>query len=306
MKVLYAPTEDFIKRQRTRATADVAAGSGVSIPVDNTDGIHANDYFAYGSEGSDGAELVQVTSVVDATHITATLTLAHKSDEPIVVYRYNKRKFYGALTSGGAYTELTAYGSPAAIKVDDPTGTLIEYTGGEGYLYFKSTYYNSTTTDETNLADANEVLADESGRYCSLYAIRLHAGIAQNPFIDDGRVEAKRQQAENEINGYLFQRYTIPLVNSIGTSEIPALITRCAILLAAGYIDYEEYQSDSEGVKWLGEARGILKSIQSGTQRLIDSLGQEFGQKSATQGLSGYPGNDCDGGGPMFTTRQRF
>jgi hypothetical protein len=287
MKILYAPTEDFIKGQRATLTAGVAAGSAVSIPVDNSAGFNVDDYIVIGAEGSDQAELVQITAIADANHVTATLAQAHSADDPIVFYRYNERKFYGSLTSGGAYTELTAYGSPAAIGVDDPQGTSIEYTGGEGYIYFKSTYWNSTTSTESNIADANEVLADESTRYCSLYQIRKQAGITQNPYYDDGKVEDKRKQAENEVNSYLLNRYVLPLTNSVDAPEVPFLITRCAYMLAAGYIDYEEFGSDGNGVKWLGEARGILNSIQKGTQRLIDSTGAEFTVQEKTQVLRG-------------------
>src|SRR5690606_9306424 len=92
----------------------------------------------------------------------ATLKFAHKAGEPVVVYRYNKRKFYGSLTKTGTFTELTDDGSPVDMQVDDPQGTRIEYTGLEGYLYFKATYYNSETADETDVADADPVLADES------------------------------------------------------------------------------------------------------------------------------------------------
>ena len=80
------------------------------------------------------------------------------------------------------------------------------------------------------------------------------------------------------------------------------------MLLAAGYLDYQEYGAEGQGVKWLGEARGLLKSIQKGAQRLIDSLGAEFGQKTATQGIQGYPNNvDNQNGPPRYATmQQRF
>lgn len=308
MKVLFAPTEDYIKRERTKLTAGVSAGNSISIPVDSSTGYAVNDYIVIGAEGGETAEVTQITSVPDATHIVATLALAHLTDDPIVKYRYNKRKFYGSVTSGGAYTELTSYGSPAVILVNNPAGALLEYTGGEGYLYFKSTYWNTTTSEESDILAANPVLADESARYTSLYAIRKQAGITENPFYDDGRVEEKRKQAENEVNSYLYEKYSLPLTNDLGVAEVPPMVATVTRLLAAGYIDYEEFQGDGQGVKWLGEARGILNAIQKGSQRLIGADGMELSVKTRTQGISGYPDRVDNNNGPsrMFTTRQRF
>jgi hypothetical protein len=288
MKVLAAITESFVKRQAAQLAASTNAGD-VTVTLDDATGFHSNDYVCIGTEGSDTAELAQISAVDGNSISVGALRESHISGDPIVVYRYDNRKFYGSMTAGGSYTELTAYGSPVAIGVNNPQGTFLEYTGTEGYLYFKATYFNSTTTEETALADSDEVLGDETARYCSLYAIRKQAGIVTNAYYSDGDVEAKRKQAENEVNSYLYERYVIPLTNSSSTLEIPNLVTRCTILLAAGYIDYEEYMSDSEGVKWLGEARGILKALQQGNQRLIDSTGLEFTRTTQLQRLRGYP-----------------
>lgn len=307
MKVLLAPTEDFIRRNRAQLAGDASKGSSVDLTFDNSAGFSANDYIVVGTEGSDTAELVQITAITDNTVTVNTLQLDHRKDEPIVGYRFNQRKFYGSTSATGSFFELTTSGSPKDIAVDDPTGTLLEYNGDEGYTYFKATYYNSTETAESSLDDATAVLADESTRYCSLYAIRVHAGIAKNPYIDDGRVEAKRKQAENEVNSFINARYSLPLTNSSGEQEVPALITRCTVLLAAGYLDYEEYMDDSEGVKWLGEARGILKRLQNPSgQQLLGSDNKEMQTHSGAGQLNGYPNNGTTDQPPVFSMIDRF
>ena len=302
MRTLLAPTEDFIKKERDEIAADVSAASPATITLLSSVNYAANDYIVIRSEGNETAELVKIISVPSATSITANTTLAHKKGESIVKYRYNKRKFYGSLTAGGTYTELTASGSPVTIMVNNPQGTILEYTGVEGYLYFKSTYNNSYTGDETSITDAVEVYADESARYTSLYAIRVQAGLTQNPFIDDGRIERKRIQAENEINSVLFRLYELPI------AEIVPLIQRVCELLAAGYIDFEEYGPDGQGVKWLGEARGILKAINENRQNLIAADGTELTRKTLTQGIKSYPDSVDNNNGPVryFTMGQRF
>ena len=303
MKTLLAPTEDFIKQERSKLAVDASAGSNVTLVLDNNDHFANTEYIVVGREGSEQAELCQINAAVSGgTDVrVATLVRSHKAGEPITKYRYNKRKFYGATSETGSYTELTGDGSPVTIQVDDPQGTLIEYTGST-YTYFKSTYYNSQTTDETSIADSQAVLADETARYCSIYAIRVQAGLTQNPYINDGRIEEKRKQAENEINSVLFRLYTLPL------AEIPKLIERVCTLLAAGYIDFEEYGPDGQGVKWLGEARGILKAIAEGRQNLIATDGTELARKTLTQGVQSYPDEVDNTNGPQrrFTMRQRF
>jgi hypothetical protein len=309
MKVLLATTEDFIKREKTFVSADVASGAGAVIQTPNANGYAINDYIVVGWEGSEQAEMCKITNVGGNNLTVDMLLLSHKQDEPIVKYRYNKRKFYGSTTAGGSYIELTGYGSPVQIQVDDPQGTILEYTGSEGYLFFKSTYWNTTTSEESNIADANEVNADESLRYCSLYAIKKQAGLTNNPYITDGITENYRKQAENEVDSYLTARYVLPLTNSSGNLEIPALVQRITILLAAGYQDYQEFGGEGEGVKWLGEARSILKQLQTpGGQQLLGADKQEMQSKTLSSGVVSYPDTVDNDNGPdrKFTMRQRF
>lgn len=300
MKVLLAPTEDFIKREHGTLDADAGAGSNVALTLIGNNGFSENDYVAIGYEGSELCELQQVNAAVTpGTAIqVASLKYNHKKSEPVTVYRFNKRKFYGATSATGVYTELTASGSPADIQVDDPQGTILEYTGIEGYTYFKATYYNSTTLDETSADDSPGVLADENLRYATLYDIRKMAGLAGNDRYSDLRLEQKRKQAENEINSAVMARYTLPL------GEVPPLLSRVCELLAAGYIDYEEFGKDGEGVKWLGEARALIKAIQDGRQRLIGASGTELTMNTKVDVLNGYP--DSSAGDPVFSMNDKF
>jgi phage gp36-like protein len=289
-KQFYAPTEDFIKIERGVLDADATAGSNVSLTLISNQGFTNLDYVCIGYEGNELAELEQVNQAVTAgTSIrVATLKFNHKKGEPITIYRYNKRKFYGAVSAGGSYVELTSEGSPKDIQVDDPMGTLIEYAGTT-YNYFKSIYYNSQTTEATDINDSDEVAGDESLRYATIYGIKKHAGLAGNPYYSDGRIEDKRKNAENEINSMIMNRYTLPL------TEVPPILNQICELLAAGYIDFEEFGKDGEGVKWLGEARALLKSIQKGTQRLIGADSLELATNTKVGVLSGYPDASADG-----------
>lgn len=291
MRVLFAPTEDHIKLERTKLAADVSAGSNVTLVLENNNGMADGTYICIGMEGSELAELQVINqAVTGATDVrVATLSFPHKAGEVVTVFRYNKRRFYGATTEDGVYNHLTDDGSPVQIQVDDPQGTRLEYTGVQGYVYFKATYYNSTTTTETDIDDSEAVYADSALRYASLYGIRKKGGFTNNPYLTDGRIEDKRRQAENEINSTLISRYALPL------AEIPPLITLICELLAAGYLHYEEFGGDSDGVKFLGEARGILKAISDGRQRLIGADMTELETVSNINVLTGKPDGTEEG-----------
>ncbi len=197
MRQFVAPTEEFIKQTRTVLSSDAAAGSNVALTIPSNAGFADKTYLVIGWEGSETAELCQVNAAVTpGTSIQiGTLTRAHKAGEPITVYRYNQRKFYGSLTAGGSYTELTTYGSPTTIQVNNPQGTTFEYSGGEGYLYFKSTYWNSANSEESSIGESDEVASDQTSRYCTLYAIKVQAGLTKNPYITDDIIENYRKRA---------------------------------------------------------------------------------------------------------------
>jgi len=303
MKTLIAPTESFIEVQRSTLAADVAAGSNMTLTLENNEGFADNAYVVIGEPGNETAELQQVNAaVVAGTDIqVATLVRAHKKGEPVLIYRYNQRKFYGSETAGGSYVELTGDGSPKTIGVDNPGGTLLEYTGST-YLYFKATYYNATTADETSLADANETAGDTSTRYTTLYRIRQKAGVVGNPFISDALIEEYREEAEDEINGFISQRYGIPL------SYIPKIVRNIATKLAAGYLHDSEFAAESTGETWLKEAREYLMRIQKGQVELLTDEGSVISER-ASNSVGGFPDSSIDSNTsekPKFTIDQKF
>lgn len=307
MRLLLAPTDEYIKRARTRTTNDTVAGSSVVVSIQNSENFTVNDYVVIGTAGSEGAEMAKVTAK-SATSITVdALALAHVAGEEVQVYAYNQRKFYGSATEDGSYTQLTSDGSPKNISVTDPQGTYLEYTG-EDYSYFRATYYNSTTGAETSQSDSTATQGDESQRYCTIHAIRVQAGLTKNPFVTDGEIETYRARAENEVNSIIMANYVLPLENGSGDFEVPGIIENVTVLLAAGYLDYKEFGKDGEGVKWLGEARGILKAIRDNKQRLIGSDMAEMASTGSNTGVSSYPNAVDNDEGPVqhFTVNQQF
>lgn len=288
MQSLIAPVEQFAYREKTKVIVVATAGSTVQITVENNQGFSANDYVVLKTPGNDQAHIAKISSVSANNKITVD-TLKHNlyvGDEVIKIL-FNKMKFYGR-TATGTYTEMTLDGSPKDIEVDNPNGTLFEYTGTEGYIYFKVTYYNSTTAEETSITESNEVSADQSLRYCSIYSIRKIAGLVDNEFVTDERVESKRKIAESEINSVISLRYSLPL------TTIPDYIKEITMLLAGGYLSIEEFGDKGGGIDMVNQAKSYLKSIQKGENRLIDiSTGEELSRNNGGV-LSGYPDSSTE------------
>ncbi len=286
MRILTAPTENFIESERTVLADDAAAGSNVDLTLTNTAGFAQPDYVRVGEPGTERAEICAINeAVVDGDPVrVATLRFAHEAGEPVVRLSYNKRKFYGSLTKGGAYVELTDDGSPLDIKVDDPLGTTLEYDGAEGYAFFKATYYNSVELTETDLADSEAVAGDQSGRYATLWSIRNKAGFEENAGIGDDRVERARKSAEGRINGKLAARYSLPL------AEVPADVGECCRLIAAAALLFEEYGGENAQAKeFMAEAYAMLNAWADGTSAIIGADGVELAQVS--YGLASFRPN---------------
>ena len=304
----YAVTEDFIKSEKTYVATPVSA-SATPVYVDNNQGYTANDFFVIGTEGDETTEMRQVSSTPSGQLVaSAVFSFAHKIDEPIVKYAYNQRKFYGCATSGGTFVLIET----KDIEVDNPRGTYFAYTGST-YNYFKATYYNSTTTTESDIDDSTEVQAGDVDHYCSIYEIKEEAGFLNNPYISDGRINLLRLQAENEVKASIASRYLLPL------SYVPEIIKTVTQLLSAGRLLYQEYGSETDGlakdgVSKIKEARSILKAIREGEMILLNASDAELAH-SETIGatLAGYPDDttadaeETDSGGEIrFRQKKEF
>lgn len=310
MKPFIAPTENFVKSEKTGITIDASAGSSVSVSVKSNNGIVKDDYCIIGREGEETTEIQKVSSITGKNIIIfTTLNFAHKKDEPITEIRYNQRKFYGCITKTGTFV----YISISNIEVDNPKGTYFEYIGDEGYLYFKVTYYNEFTVEESDIDDAIAVRAGAIDHYCSIFDIREEAGFVDNPYVGDGRIHAYRLSAESEVKASLGKIYSLPLS---ATCELVKVITK---LLGAGWLMWAEYGeeasgTDKDGMAKVKEARSMLKAVRNRQLILLDENDNELGKLAIPEGqIQGWPdettkdAEDDEGGGDVeFRISKKF
>jgi len=288
MQILNAITENFVTGEKTFLSADEAVDETV-LSVDNSQGFVKNDYIVVGEIGNEQAELRQIESIGsdnDAITISVALDFAHNEDETITKLRFNQRKFYRSTTKTGTFSHLSSEGSPVNIEVNNPTGTEFEDSTGTSTSWYKSTYYNSTTSIETSISDAIPGKASNADHYTTIYRIKDEAGFGDNPYISDETVGDYRLEAENEINSMISTVYSVPL------SSTPRLITHITTLLAGGLLLSKEYglEADVEvsktGQRKIDRANSLLAKIQDGSLTLQDSDGNKISKNTGMQASS--------------------
>ena len=137
--------------EKTYLTA-VAQANSNSFKVQNANRIPQNSIILLGEMGMEQTELLTVNSGGTDTLLptTGNSKFAHASDEPIYKMRYDKVLFYRATTADGVYSLI------ATVDIDvDNRNKLTEYQDltGSGTSFYKTKYYNSITSEETNFSD---------------------------------------------------------------------------------------------------------------------------------------------------------
>jgi len=306
MQVLAAPIEEAVLGEKTSLKVDSSAGS-TYLTVKNIQGFKVDDYIVLGRLGYEKAELLQVSSLTSPQTITlvSASKFAHLRDEPVQVILYNKRKFYRASSKDGVYSHLSSAGSPVEVDVDNGEGNVFEDPDGTSTSYYKATYYNTTTSKETDISDSYSSLAGDSEHYTSVYKIKVEAGFKDNSYIESDLIDRYRFEAESEIDGYLASVYQLPL------SSTPKLIQHITTLLAAGNLIAKEYglENDIEisktGQRKIDRATELLDKIQEGKIKLIDENGAILSQDSSIYAsCSNSYNEDVYNKGELFTLEE--
>lgn len=292
-----------------------AAAAQANVTLKSSANFLANDYVVIGRRGTEPAELKQILSVAAAVvTLTANLSYLHSRFEPFTSLFGNKIRVYrapnvdGSQPADGAFTLL----STTDIDVDQAYTSVVDAAGSDQYWY-KFTYYNSTTTDETNLADSAAARGGGANSYCSIDDIRQEAGLVYNQFITDSQIDTKRQAAQAEVNSALVGVYTVPFV-----APINPLIQQITAVLAAGMILLEDYGpmnnlSTANGQALVDKARDLLNKLDTKKLVLIDSAGADTSVPGSANSYSGWPNastadaDPSEGGNPRsFRTSDRY
>lgn len=199
MVLLRGLNYDFSGQQWTTLSS-AASAAETTLTVTNTTGFADDDYVLI-EPYTEKSEIVRINDTVSSdTSLTITaLKFSHASDVKIFRLPYNKMKFYECETETGTYTVI------AGATVDlsyDSTYTNYDYPAGDDDYYFKRTFYNETTTVESDIGLSNPWQADDEQYYITEEELRVWLQFGENdyPNRDDMRKFIKIAQMKVDLD----------------------------------------------------------------------------------------------------------
>ena len=144
---LFITPPDLGENERTFIATDAAAGV-TSFTVDNGNKFAANEYAVVGAVGMEKTEILLMSAVAATTLTTGTSVFAHNRGESVTFIPFNQAKIERSTDAGVIYSAL------ATINLrPDSTETVYVHTTGASTDYYRVKFYNSTSTDETQVSD---------------------------------------------------------------------------------------------------------------------------------------------------------
>lgn len=293
---------NIINGSNTQLTSQIASGVS-SLPVQDVDDFSNSGYALIGNKGSGTSELLQVGTITTATAIplTSATVQQHQQYDPVFPLFGNQLRIYRAADAGlGAQPPDSSFSSIATINIDysEPTTVYTDSTGGGGYWY-KFTYYNQTTTAETDIGSATAARGNFTVNYCSLDEIRRRAGFQYAPYITDNMIDDARQYAQDEINGALDEFYSTPLQPPIND-----YLRDICVRLAVARLLQDQYGqttagTTADGDKKMEEAQDDLQKLILKERVLTTKQGQALDEPGATGGIEGWPDSTSATADPM-------
>lgn len=145
----FNPTTEQL--EKTYLSSATSAGV-TSLTVKNNNRFVATDRIMIGEITREKTEMVTLSAVSGVNGMTVgATTFSHDTDDPVYRLRYDQVKFYRSTSgSGGTYSLL----STQDLDVDNADNiTIYDDTTGVSTYYYKISYYNSVSTQESSLSD---------------------------------------------------------------------------------------------------------------------------------------------------------
>lgn len=282
--------------EQTTLDADALSGQN-QITLLNQIGYTVGNKILVGIVGGETSEVQEINGIAGKLlTLTANLNNRHLKYEVVTLLVGDQVRLYRANNVDGSVPDDSLFvytGISGSIRGGDTTTDLADPLGSSAYWY-KTTYYNSVTGDETALVASVAVRGGNYGHLVSIESIRREAGLVDNQTLDDSIIAERRDQAESEIIGNLASAgYVIPLTASNGMPYVPPIVENIARLLAAGYLLEQEYGPTTDGDTKNGkqkikQAQRLLDQIQNQNIVLLDPTGVMLYRASQ---VAGWPDN---------------
>jgi|GEM_PF-5332859 len=272
-------------RERTSLVEGVPEGAS-AIKVASTQGYEAGSIIYVGELAREQCEKAVVESLADGMTVSlvSPLKYPHAAFADVtgvlgdLVHFYRAANVDGKVPADDQFTVLAT----RDIDPDQPSTYMTDTSGGSEFWY-RSTYFNATTNEETALDAVEARRGQDWGNYCSLDEIRDEAGFTSAFNLNDSLIFQHRRSAQSEINTALGSVYTVPF------KPVPEIIRTLTIKLAAGMLLQSAYgERSSQASLKLKEARDQIKAMQDRDQTISD----EEGHSIAGGGITSWPGED--------------
>lgn len=289
---------DINIKERTELLEAAALGDSALRLVSTAD-YATGDILYVGSLSREGCERAVVASVDSSTQLTLTAPLqhAHIAYDDVCSVLGDTIRVYRAPNVDGSIPADGSFVPIATRAIDsDQLSTYYRDTNGSSAYWYKFTYTNLDTGDETSLADSTAARGEDFGNYCSLREIREEAGFLDATNLRDTMVSQCRSNAQNEINSALRNVYG----KKVPFTPVPGAIKTLTIQLAAAYL----LQSAYPGRKDLWDPRfKAARAKLDGFQNKDDSLTDDDGDDLVDSSIGYYPTDDQS---RAFTMDMRF
>lgn len=269
-------------RERTLLTA-VANPLDITLIVASTQDYAAGDIIYIGNLSREGCEKAVIASVDDAATLTLDqeLTLPHARFDAVTSVLGDLIHVYRAANIDGSVPDVSQFTVLATRTIDcDQLSTYYTDSAGSSNFWYGYTYFNASTSDETQLDPESLRRGDDFGHYASLAEIRKDAGLDNALNLSDVVIDQQRRAAESRINTALGNRYSTPF------NPVPDIIATITIKVAAGYLLNAEYPGSKLGDTRIAEAEKLMTALQNGDQTIVD----ENGNATTTgEGIASWP-----------------
>lgn len=285
--------------ERTELSLDYVAAT-TAIKVRSSAGYEVGQPIYVGQLSREGVEKAVIAAITDETTIglTQALKLPHARYEPVTavlgdsIHIYRAANVDGTVPADGQFTVLTT----RTIDPDQISAYYRDSTGSSAFWY-RYTYFNAVTLEETPLQAFDAFRGDDFTHYASLSEIRNEAGFKHATNLGDSDIEQQRRAAETEINAALSGAYTVPF------SPVPGRVRTLTIQLASALLLANAYGDTSSSRQKLKDARAAIDSYRLGATVLIDDAGTAL---STSESISGFPGDPDRDAPRSFRMSDRF
>lgn len=278
--------------ETTQLSASVLSGQKIANVV-NSQGIDINNFYVLGELGSELSELAKLnTKTGNALTALVNYTNSHLDGNSVTKLFGEKIKLYRALNINGSIPLDSDFSLLATIDIDvDQYSTIYTDTLGGINYWYKKTYFNSVTSEETDLSSSIAIRGGDNSYYCTIDEVRIEAGLTRNKYITDEDIYTKLVSAESEVNMSLTAGgYHLPL------TTVPPVIKNATLLIAAGYLLLKNYGPESTGTNKdanlkLTEGRKLLTKIENAGGIVNGETGENLSRASR---IGGYPDNTAE------------